>query len=140
MKDFEIDFEELIRALEHAPEAIGRGAKKSLGDVKDDWVREAVDIAPLDKRNLRDQIHGNVDNPGLDGVVEVSGNATSDTGGKRFNYGYYIHEGHMAADGKSLRTPGTEEKFLEKSAEKRLKEYEQWFIEDIEKELKREGW
>lgn len=138
MSTFELDISKFIAAMKKSPEAVGRGAKLALGDIKDDWVRGAVDIAPLDKRNLRDQIHGDVVDPGTSGYVEVSGNATQDTGGKRFNYGYFIHE--LDAGGKQLRTPGTEKKFLDKSAEKREVEWQKWLEEDIQAELKKAGW
>lgn len=140
MAEFELDIGKLRKAMNLAPREAAKGVNTAMGDIKDDWVRESRDVAPLDKRNLRDQIHGSVKNPGLDSHVEIEANATQDTGGSRFNYGYYIHEGHMRADGKSLKTSGTVEKFLEEPAEKRKDKYKQWIEEEIKSALKRAGW
>lgn len=138
--EFELDISAFIKAMEKSAEAVNAGAKQGLTDIKDDWVRGAVDIAPVDSGNLRKQINGKVGGMGADGFVEIQANATSDTGGKRFNYAYYIHEGHMRADGKSLRTPGTEEEFLKKSMEKRQDDYQKWLEEEIQAELQKAGW
>lgn len=139
MADFEMDLGKLRRAMNLAPVEAAKGVNQAMGDIKDDWVREGRDVAPLDKRNLRDQVHGEVKNPGLDAYVEVEANATQDTGG-RFNYAYYIHEGYMRADGKTLQTPGTVEEFLKEPGEKRKDEYKRWLEEDIKAALRRAGW
>lgn len=138
MTEFTLDLSKLTRALSKSPEAAGRGAKLALGDIKRDWVREARDIAPIDSSNLRKQIQAEVFNPGVNGYVEIEANATQDTGGKRFNYAYYIHE--QDAGGRQLRAPGTEKKFLDKSAEKQQSEWQRWLEEDIADELKKAGW
>lgn len=136
--EFTLDMSEFKKAMRKAPDVVGKGAKTALGDIKDDWVREARDIAPLDKRNLRDQIHGNVQGASLDSFVEVQANATQDTGGRRFNYAYYIHE--RDAGGRQLRTPGTVKKFLDESGEKREGEWQKWLEEEIREELRKAGW
>lgn len=138
MADFRFNLNKLRRAIEHSPAAAGRGANRALGDIKRDWVREARDIAPLDKNNLRKQIQADVFNPGTNGYIEIEANATQDTGGKRFNYAYYIHE--QDAGGKSLLTSGTEKKFLDKSAESQKSEWLTWLTDDIKAELRKEGW
>lgn len=135
---FKLDMSGLLRAIERSPDAAGRGAKLAMDDIKDDWVKEARDIAPLDSGNLRKQIHGEVDGEALNSSVIVTANATQKTGGKRFNYGYYIHEGHMAEDGKKLRTPGTVEKFLDKSANE--SKWQGWLDDEIGDALKKAGW
>lgn len=148
-KEFELDLRHLERAIRNSPEAAGKGAKQALDDIKDDWVREARDIAPIapdrPKRaggNLRKQINGELEGQALESSVIVTANATqkSKKTGKTFNYAYYIHEGHMAADGKSLQHPGTVEKFLDESAEKRQAEWQRMIEEDIRDALRREGW
>ena len=140
--EFTLDIGAFMKALEKAPEAVNAGARQGLTDIKDLWVQGAVDIAPLDKRALRDQINGKVGGMGADSFIEIEANATqkSKKSGKRFNYAYYIHEGHMRAAGKSLRTPGTEEEFLKKSMEKRQDEYQRFLEEEIQAELKKVGW
>lgn len=138
MAGIEFNIRDLKRALDKARNAIERGAAQALGDIKDDWVREARDIAPLDKGALRRNIQGQVLNPGTGGIVEVESNAVNTTGGRRFNYAYYIHE--MNAGGNQLRKPGTVKKYLKESAENRMSEYERWLTEDIKDELRKAGW
>ncbi|MDQ0154913.1 hypothetical protein [Robertmurraya andreesenii] len=130
----------LVRLLEQSPELAAKGAERAMGDIKDDWVREARDVAPLDTGNLRRQISGEADTKGLESEVIVVGNATARGGGGRFNYGYYIHEGHMADDGKKLRHPGTVEKFLEEPAEQNKDRYLRMIEDEIKYELQRGGW
>lgn len=139
MAEFTLDISKFKRAINNAPQKVGKGATRAMGDIKDDWVRGSRDIAPLENRNLRDNINGEVKLDGRLPYVEIESNAYADTGGRRFNYAYYIHEGYMRADGKSLRTPGTVEKYLEESIDKRKAEYKQWLIDEIKSELKG-GW
>lgn len=136
--EFTFDLSRLSEAIRRAPEAAGRGAKQGLDDIKDDWVRESRDIAPTDTTNLRKQIHGDVENPGLNGQVIISAPAMSTWKGRPFNYAYYIHEEN--AGGKSLKTPGAEKKFFDVSGKNREDEWQRWLEEEIERELKREGW
>lgn len=138
MSEFTLDLGRLSKAIRQAPQAAGMGATRVLGDIKDDWVREAIDIAPLDKRMLRDSIHGEVINPGTSGSVEVHANAAQNTGGKRFNYAYYIHE--MNAGGRTLKLAGAEKKFLDVALERRRAEYQRWLEDEIKAELKKAGW
>ncbi|MBA9027520.1 hypothetical protein [Peribacillus huizhouensis] len=134
-RSFEIDMRPLKRLIAQSPGAAGRGAKRGLDDVKDDWVRGARDIAPLDTSNLRRQISGKAAG-GLNGSVIVTANATAKTGDRRFNYGYYIHE--QDAGGKQLRTPGTVKKFLDKSADEA--KWKRLIEDEMKAELRRSGW
>lgn len=138
MTSFTLDLGKLLKAVRQSPEAAGRGAKLALGDIKDDWVRGAVDLAPIDSSNLRRQIKGTTGGIGLNKYVEVEANATQDTGGKRFNYAYYIHE--QNAGGRTLRLAGAEKKFLDAALERRKAEYKRWLEEDIKAELRKAGW
>lgn len=136
-----LDLSALVNLIQRSPEAAGRGAHRAMVDIKDDWVLKARNIAPLDSGNLRQQISGEVEGRGLGSEVIVTGNATSrSAGGQRFNYGYYIHEGHMRADGKQLRHPGTEEEFLDKAAEQNKQRYLDKLESGIREQLEREGW
>lgn len=139
-KSFSLDMSALVKALQDSPEAAGKGAKQAMDDIKDDWVRGARDVAPLDSGNLRKQISGEVEGGGLESEVIVTANAVNQTGNKRFNYGYYIHEGHMAKDGKQLRTPGTVEQFLDDTGEKNEAKWQGWLEDEIGDALKRKGW
>lgn len=140
-RDFEIDLTPLTEAIRHTPDAVGRGARRGLDIYKDEWVLKGRNIAPLnieDGGNLRRQMNGKLHGAGLESNVIITANAYSKTGNKTFNYPYYIHEGHMAADGKSLRHPGTVEEFLDDSADEvKLK---QTLEEEIKEELRRGGW
>jgi hypothetical protein len=135
---FELDMSKLRRAISQSPEAAGNGAKQALGDIKDDWVRQSRDVAPLDTGNLRRQIHGEVKESGLGGQVVVSAPAMSKWKGRPFNYAYYIHEEN--AGGKSLQTPGTVKKFFDESGKEQEAKWQRWLEDDVEAELKRKGW
>lgn len=130
-KEFELDLSKFERALKKSPEAIAEGSKLALDDIKNDWVRQAVDVAPVDSGNLRAEIYGEAEN----NLVEVFANATDKND---FNYAYYIHE--LDAGGAKLRTPGTVKKFLDDPAEKSLAKWQRWLEEEIEKSLKNTGW
>lgn len=132
-----LDMTVLLTALERTPDAAARGATIGMRDVKDDWVRSARDVAPLDTGNLRRQISGKVEGSGLDASVEIEANAMNS---RRFNYAYYIHEGGMADDGKSLRHPGTVEKFLDQPAEQNEARWQAMIEREIREQLEREGW
>lgn len=138
MAEFSLDMSKFTRAMKRSPEAVGRGAAIALGDIKNDWVRESRDLAPLDKSHLRKQIRGDVVNPGISGMVEVHANAGQNVSGKRFNYAYYIHE--QDAGGRTLRLAGAEKKFLDAALERRRSEYQRWLEEEIKAELKKQGW
>ncbi|MCK1985170.1 MULTISPECIES: hypothetical protein [Peribacillus] len=137
-KEFTLDLGPLEDLIRKTPEAVARGAKLALDEIKDDWVEQARNIAPLNTTNLRREIDGEVTGSGFDAKVIVAANATGNYGGKDFNYAYYIHEGHMAEDGKSLRTAGTVEKFLEESQDEA--KWQRWLEENIKSELNGEGW
>lgn len=133
--DFRLDLTPLRKAIERSPESAGKGAIGAMGEIKDDWVREARDIAPIDTANLRKQIHGEVDVDGLNSSVIVTGDATNDIG-DRFNYGYYIHE--LDAGGGTLQTPGTEKKFLDESADETR--WQKLLEKRVLGALRKDGW
>lgn len=140
-RDFEFDLTPLTEAIRHSPEAVGRGARRGLDKVKDDWVLKSRNIAPLalkDGGNLRRQIGGELHGEGLESSLIITANASSKSGDKGFNYSYYIHKGHMAADGKSLRHPGTVEEFLDESADE--EKYKQMIEEEAKDAARQVGW
>lgn len=136
--EFKLDLTPLERAIKRSPAAASRGAKQGLDDIKDDWVRRARDVAPIDTTNLRREINGEIEGNGLNLELIIAANATSASGGKPFNYAYYIHE--KDAGGKKLKRSGTVKKFLDEPAESREKEWQKWLEEEIMDALKREGW
>jgi len=126
----------LQRLLQQTPDAVGDGVKTAMHDIKSDWQSEALEVAPVDSGKLRQQIQAKVDGGGIERGVTIESN----TYNKGFNYAYYIHEGHMAADGKQLRTTGTVEDYLNHSADKRVAVWLEWLEEDVKRELRRKGW
>lgn len=132
--DFTIDTSALDRALQISPQAANKGAAIALTDIKNDWVADSVDVAPIDSSNLRRQITGEVFDPGASGRVEVHANATRG-GSKRFNYAYYIHEND--AGGRSVNG---EKKFIDKPAEDNIAKWSQWLEDEVARELRRAGW
>ena len=133
MAEFRLDTSALRRALQVSPELVARGADNALTDIKNDWVRDSRDIVPKDTHNLQQQIHGDIQGSGLDGYIEVKANAVRESGGSRFNYGYYIHEDR----GKAVTG---EKKFLDKPAEENIDKWGRWLAKEIEDELRRAGW
>lgn len=134
-KEFTLDTSGLEALIRKSPIAAGMGAKQAMDDIKDDWVKGARDIAPLDSGNLRKQIEGEVDGSGFNSEVIVTANAKQEGG---FNYGYYIHE--LNAGGKNLRHEGTVKKFLDESADRREEKWKDWLEEEIGEALKKAGW
>lgn len=145
--EFKIDVTEMVRALKRMPNELDDATKAALTDIKNDWVAESVDIAPIYKKEnypehkrsqgggtLRQSIHGDILGGGVERYIEVSDNATRNG----FNYAYYIHE--MNAGGKQLREPGTEKKFLDKPLDDNKSKYERWLREEYEKAIRRSGW
>jgi hypothetical protein len=135
-KQFELDTSGLERLFAKSPHLAAIGAKRGLHDSLDDWVREARDIAPLDKGTLRRGIKSEgVDGSGLNLVGEVSSVAVESSKAGRFNYAYYIHE--LDAGGKSVNG---EKQYLDKPAEENKAKWSRWIEEEIEEELLKGGW
>jgi hypothetical protein len=132
---FELDLSPLADLIRRSGPAAARGAERAMTDIKYDWIREARDIAPLDTRNLRDQMDGEAEKQGLDSYVVVSNSAKTKSG---FNYAYYIHE--KDAGGKKLRHPGTEKKFLDIPAERNEQRWLEMIESEMRIELEGEGW
>lgn len=85
-RNFTLDLPKLREALERSVDETENGVKRGLIAVKNDWVADAVDIAPVKTHNLQKQISGQVD----DVSVMITANARRKNGD--FNYGYYVHE------------------------------------------------
>jgi hypothetical protein len=134
--DFRLDLSELRRAIRYSSQYAGEAAEEALDEIKDDWVMEARDLAPIDSGNLRQQIKGRVQESGLDSSIMVTANARNSSDNGTFNYGYYIHELDAGSD--LLRTPGTEKKFLEKSVDEQ--KYQRHLVRKVKDKLRSLGW
>jgi hypothetical protein len=135
-KDFEVNIEGLERLFKQSPEAAYKGAKRGMQDALNDWVKEARDIAPLDKGTLRRGIKNErVSREGDALVADISSTAIEESGNGRFNYAYYIHE--LNANGANVRG---EKQYLDKSAEDNYEKWMRWVEEEIKKELRSAGW
>jgi hypothetical protein len=131
-RDFEMNTAELERLFRMSPSAAAKGAKRGLHDSLDDWVKEARDIAPIDKGTLR---HG-ITAQGIVGRdLELAAKINSVAKERDFNYAYYIHE--RDAGGKNV---SGEKKYLDKSAEENKEKWHRWIEEEIRIELQRQGW
>ena len=94
----------LERAIRRTPAKMKKHARIALTDIKDNWVADARDIAPLDTGNLRRQIVGKSNHM----QVVLTGSAKNNG----FDYGLYLHE---YGDHTKLKTAGTKHKFLDES-------------------------
>lgn len=134
-----VDFAKFRQALEKAPETMFLAAKRGMHDALDEWRRESVDIAPMDKSTLRKSFGPNeINQDGQELTGEFAVN-TVEIGGKgRFNYAYYLHE--VKGEIKNPTTPGTEAKFLEIPSKKHGKKWTRDIENEIKTELKKDGW
>jgi len=82
--NFSLDMSKLEGAILRAENETNKGVKRGLVAIKNDWVANSVDVAPIDTGNLRKQISGQID--------ELSVMVDADATRGDFNYGYYIHE------------------------------------------------
>jgi hypothetical protein len=135
-RQFELNTSGLEKLFRKSPTLAATGAKRGLHDSLDDWVREARDIAPLDKGTLRRGINSEgVKGTGLNLLGEVSSVAVESSKAGRFNYAYYIHE--LDAGGKSVNG---EKQYLDKSGDQNKAKWSRWIEEEIEAELRKGGW
>lgn len=134
--NFRLDLSGLRKAIRYSAQYAGEAAEEALDEIKDDWVMEARNLAPLDSGNLRQQIKGRVQEAGLDSAIMVTANARNSSNNGNFNYGYYIHE--LDAGGDQLRNPGTEKKFLEKSVDEQ--KYQRHLVRKVKEKLRSLGW
>lgn len=139
-KNFEINLDKFANKLVSASDTIGIGVKTGMQDVLDDWKREATDLAPLDKSTLRRSIFTELEvGKGLNVKGTITANATEKSKGYgRFNYAYYIHE--IGGDIKNPTTPGTIDKFLDKPAEDNEDRWLELVENEIEEQLRKDGW
>jgi hypothetical protein len=136
--EFKLDIDEFVRDLRANANDVERGTRESMDQIKDDWIQKSRDVAPLDKGNLRQQIHGYTEGAGANSKVIVTGNATNSSRGYgRFNYGYYLHE--EAPSSTNLSTLGTTLKFFDETALAREREWMRWLEEDIRQAARRRG-
>lgn len=129
--EFTIDIRALQSALEQSVTATGEGLREGLNDVKNDWLTESEQIAPLKDGHLREALDGKVE--GLTLEVGVTASDLKSTSGKAFNYAAYIHDyGGRAVTG--------EKKFLDVPAKTNQAEWERMMERSLENSLKKAGW
>lgn len=133
--EFTIDTKALARALMKSVKATDIGLQNGLNDVKNDWITESQQIAPLQDGHLREAIDGEIQMLSDGGMVEVGVTASDlrHTSGKTFNYAAYIHD----YDGKAVTG---EKKFLDVPAQQSKNEWAKMLERALESELKKAGW
>ena len=122
-----INVEQMERAISRTPAKMRKHSRIVLGEIKDDWVADARDIAPLDTGNLRRQINGRSDTK----KIVVMGSAKNNG----FDYGLYLHE---YGDHTKLHTAGTKHKFLDEAIDE--KEVAVKITNAVIDALKEAGW
>lgn len=128
---FILDVRELQKALARSPKAVSTGLTSGLNDVKNDWLTESEQIAPLQDGHLRESLEGTVDDLTLE--VGVKGSDLKRTSGKDFNYAAYIHD----YEGRAVTG---EKKFLDVAAQTNQAEWGRMLERSLESELKKAGW
>ncbi|QDX93635.1 HK97 gp10 family phage protein [Brevibacillus laterosporus] len=122
---------------------MGRGAKRGMHDVLDEWKVEAVDLAPLDKGLLRRGIHTKVTGKSANLTATIQSSAVESSNGQRFDYAYYLHNVYPEKYGDSFQnptTPGTIPNYLEKPAEENKERWKQMIEDEIKAEMSRAGY
>jgi hypothetical protein len=141
MRHLELDLSKFSKDLSRAGKTIGKGVKTGMHDVLDDWKREATDLAPLSESGgtLRKSITTELSIGGdtFEGVITANATEKSKNYG-RFNYAYYIHE--IGGEIKNPTTPGTIDKFIDKPADENEDRWLKLVEQEIEKQLRRDGW
>jgi hypothetical protein len=140
-KEIVLDLSKFTKDLDAMSAEIAVAARSSLHDIMDDWKREAINIAPLDKSTLRRSIHYRTSHKGtkginIEGQISASAIEVSDKWG-RFNYAYYIHE--EKGDSFKGSTSGTEGRFLDIPAEKNEKQWIKQLEDDIREKIRGRG-
>lgn len=136
MSDITFDFSQVIHNLTEITAEVKVAAKLGVQDSVDDLKRIAVDIAPIDSTDLRRSGNAKVTQRGNDVVGEVTFNATSNEGGKRFNYAIWTHEADYNLGPTSSQAPGTDgytvgNKYLERPLRGEANKYLGWIADEI---------
>ena len=128
---FTFDMKALQQALAKSIPATGEGLRDGLNDVKNDWLTESEQIAPLQDGHLREALDGTVNDLSVE--VGVKASDLHRTSGKAFNYAAYIHD----YDGRAVTG---EKKFLDVVAQTNQADWERIMERSVEKSLKKAGW
>jgi hypothetical protein len=133
----EFDFAGVVANMEAATRRVKQAARDGVQDSVDDLKRIAVDIAPIDSADLRRSGHATVRQTPTETVGEVSFSAVDDSGGRRFNYAIWTHEGEYNLGPQSAAAPGTDgyevgNKYLERPLKGEAEKYMRWIAEEIE--------
>ena len=128
---FTFDTKALHKALAKSVEATGEGLRDGLNDVKNDWLTESEQIAPIQDGHLREALDGTVNDLSVE--VGVKGSDLKRTSGKDFNYAAYIHD----YEGRAVTG---EKKFLDVAAQTNQTDWERMLERSLENSLKKAGW
>jgi hypothetical protein len=137
MSGLEFDFAGVVANMETATRRVRQAARDGVQDSVDDLKRIAADIAPIDSSDLRRSGHATVRQTPTETVGEVSFSAVDNSGGRRFNYAIWIHEGEYNLGPLSAAAPGTDgyevgNKYLERPLKGEAEKYLRWIAEEIE--------
>jgi hypothetical protein len=137
MSGLEFDFSGVVANMEAATARVRLAARDGVQDSVDDLKRIAVDIAPIDSSDLRRSGNATVRQTNTETVGEVSFSAVDNSGGQRFNYAIWIHEGDYNLGPLSAAAPGTDgyevgNKYLERPLKGEAEKYMRWIAEEIE--------
>lgn len=128
---FTFDSKALHKALAQSVHATGEGLRDGLNDVKNDWLTESEQIAPMQDGHLREALDGTVNDLSVE--VGVKSSDLKRTSGKAFNYAAYIHD----YDGRAVTG---EKKFLDVAAQTNQADWERMMERSLENSLKKAGW
>lgn len=129
--EFTFDMRALHTAVSRSIHATGEGLRDGLNDVKNDWITESEQIAPLKDGHLREALSGEVRDLSVE--VGVKGSDLRRTSGKDFNYAAYIHD----YEGRAV---SGEKKFLDVAAQTNQAEWERMMERSLERTFRRAGW
>jgi len=135
------DFSDIRNSLATLERKMIEGAIEGMGDAVDELLRDSLELAPLDKRTLRDSAKGNVSGENGDVVGTVTYSATElDARGNRVNYALITHElgssENMSAFAfKNPSTPGTRPKYLERPLYNNAERYKQKMSDGVRRRL-----
>jgi len=123
-------------------DAIDEGSRIGTGDVLDEWKREAVNLAPLDKGTLRRNIKTELVTHGDTVSGEISASVIETRNGRRFDYAAYLHDEYPLKHGETFKNPttaGTIPRFIDKPLEEHGAEWAADIERGIKETLRRRG-
>ena len=133
-QSFQLEFDdrELKNALNKTPSIVGKLMEREMKEIRNDWRKQARDLAPIDSNNLRRRMGVQFKGSLLNVEVGVSSNADSDG----FNYAYYIHE--LNNGGKGVKSGVA--KYLDTAGEESQAKWQTWLESALKRAIEEAGW